>query len=266
MEENNWKVYIHLNKINKKAYFGITKQPLSRRFRKDGKGYQHCTYFYRAIQKYGWDNFQHIVLKENLSEQKAIGFEKWLISRYDTTNKNKGYNTSPGGQVIINSKQISLLNKQRWQQGIYNKIKQPVYCIELNKYFESALQAQRELKIDNSGIQKACKEKNKYAGIKQGQALHWLFQNNVTEENIKKLLNKKEILKGVSIPVYCLQLKKEFKSSRQASQQLKIDESSIRKACKGKIKSAGKDKNGNPLHWKQLRNKVNIGDFGSTGK
>lgn len=178
-------------------------------------------------------------------------------------NKNKGYNISPGGQIVTNSEQISLLNKQRWQQGVYDKIKNSVYCVELNKYFESALQAQRELKIDNSSIQKACKGKNKYAGVKQGQGLHWLFQKDVTEENIKKLLNKEEILKGVSIPVYCLQLNREFRSSRQASQQLKIDESSIRKAAKGKIKSAGKDRNGNPLHWKQLKNKVNIGSFES---
>lgn len=32
----NWKVYVHINKTNKKAYFGITKQTLARRFRKNG--------------------------------------------------------------------------------------------------------------------------------------------------------------------------------------------------------------------------------------
>lgn len=48
-----YSIYVHINKLNHKMYFGITKQNPKRRFR-DGEGYKSCTKFYKAIQKYGW--------------------------------------------------------------------------------------------------------------------------------------------------------------------------------------------------------------------
>ena len=116
---NNWTVYMHLNKVNKKYYFGITKQALKRRFR-NGEGYTHCPHFYHAIQKYGWENFDHIVIKENITESQAIWWEKYLIKKYDATNPDKGYNISTGGDVVVGSEKISQLNKQRWKQGVYD--------------------------------------------------------------------------------------------------------------------------------------------------
>ena len=60
-EERIFKVYIHNNIINQKKYIGQTKQSLARRFR-NGDGYKHCPHFYSAIQKYGWDNFEHYIV------------------------------------------------------------------------------------------------------------------------------------------------------------------------------------------------------------
>ena len=65
MNENNYTVYMHKNKINGKVYIGITsQQPVKRRWRK-GSCYKNCNKFYKAIQKYGWNNFEHIILFEN---------------------------------------------------------------------------------------------------------------------------------------------------------------------------------------------------------
>ena len=72
-----WTVYIHTNKENGKVYIGITGQTVERRWRSDGSGYKKCLLFYRAIQKYGWDNFNHIVLLENISEECAKEIEKY---------------------------------------------------------------------------------------------------------------------------------------------------------------------------------------------
>lgn len=63
---NNYKIYMHKNKINNKIYIGQTKQSLNSRF-KNGNGYQSCPLFFRAIKKYGWENFEHIILEENIS-------------------------------------------------------------------------------------------------------------------------------------------------------------------------------------------------------
>ena len=150
--QNNYTVYAHINTINNKIYIGQTSQSLIRRFRADGEGYKKCTRFYKAIKKYGWDKFKHIVLFENLSLEEANEIEKYLIKKYQTTNPNFGYNINLGGYGFnaFSKDEISKKNKNNWEKGIYNKIKIPVYCVELNKEFESALEAQRQTGIDNS--------------------------------------------------------------------------------------------------------------------
>ena len=90
-------VYCHTNKTNNKKYIGITCQKLNQRFR-NGNGYKTCPYFYRAIKKYGWNNFVHTVLYKNLSQEEAKSKEIELIKKYNTKNKKHGYNVTPGGE------------------------------------------------------------------------------------------------------------------------------------------------------------------------
>lgn len=88
-------VYKHTSPSNK-CYIGITRLKPNKRW-KNGNGYITQQYFYRAIQKYGWENFKHEILHEGLSKEEAEQKEIELISYYDSTNKNKGYNISHGG-------------------------------------------------------------------------------------------------------------------------------------------------------------------------
>lgn len=95
-EDRSYCVYIHTNKINGKKYVGQTCQyPPEKRW-KNGAGYYNSTYFYRAIQKYGWDNFEHEVVKRNLTLKEADSFEMYLINKFNTINPN-GYNAVEGG-------------------------------------------------------------------------------------------------------------------------------------------------------------------------
>lgn len=92
-------VYKHISPSNK-VYIGITCQSPTRRWR-NGNGYINNTYFYRAIQKYGWNNFQHIILYENLSLDEAKTYEEELIKEYKSTDNRFGYNKTDGGDCRL---------------------------------------------------------------------------------------------------------------------------------------------------------------------
>ena len=93
---NNYKVYIH-KFPNGKAYIGITRQEPKIRWG-GGNGYVRNEYMYRAIKKYGWENIEHIILFDGLSEADACEIEKSLIKKYRTNEKEFGYNIESGGQ------------------------------------------------------------------------------------------------------------------------------------------------------------------------
>lgn len=100
MEEKDKKyfVYIHTNKINNKKYVGQTcRDKPEYRWNKNGSGYYRQPYFYNEILEYGWDNFDTEIIESNLTLEEANVLEKALIKKFDTTNKDKGYNTQAGG-------------------------------------------------------------------------------------------------------------------------------------------------------------------------
>ena len=63
-EIRNYCVYKHTSPSNK-VYIGITSQEPERRWQ-NGYGYATQQLFWRAIQKYGWDNFKHEIIAEKL--------------------------------------------------------------------------------------------------------------------------------------------------------------------------------------------------------
>ena len=84
---------------NGKVYIGITCQNPTERWGK-GKGYNKQFLFYRAIQKYGWENFKHEILFKNLSKEEACQKEIELIAKYKSNNPEFGYNITSGGEGI----------------------------------------------------------------------------------------------------------------------------------------------------------------------
>ena len=96
-KERKYCVYCHTNRVNGKKYVGITCQRLKARWGKNGRRYKGCTYFYNAIKKYGWDNFNHEILFKNLDKEEAESKEIKLIAEWNLTNENFGYNIAKGG-------------------------------------------------------------------------------------------------------------------------------------------------------------------------
>ena len=165
MIENNYCVYMHVNKINGKKYIGISSN-VKRRWSGNGKQY-YDQVFGIAIQKYGWDNFDHQIIKDNLSKAEACTLEQELIKKYNTRDKEFGYNRSDGGDC--------------GSKGAFNtqlKRIRKVYQYDLDgnfiKEFPSIAEALREVAphIKNSGnISLCCKYKRN-----QAYGFQWFYE------------------------------------------------------------------------------------------
>ena len=83
---------------NGKCYIGMTKQSVERRWN-SGHAYQHNEHLTNAITKYGWENFDKEVLFMSASKTEAEKVERFLIAKYDSTDRLHGYNILPGGNV-----------------------------------------------------------------------------------------------------------------------------------------------------------------------
>lgn len=90
-----YSVYMHTSPDGKK-YVGITMQNPKDRWA-NGKGYANNKHFARAIKKYGWGNFRHEILYNNLTESQASDIEKRLIAELNLTDYSVGYNIREGG-------------------------------------------------------------------------------------------------------------------------------------------------------------------------
>ncbi|WNM54426.1 homing endonuclease [Staphylococcus phage S-CoN_Ph17] len=75
----------YMNMLMEK-YFGITNDKTIR-WRKNGidiiKDGKYENKFWYAIQKYGWDNFEHNILLDNLTFEEACERKIEEISKYD---------------------------------------------------------------------------------------------------------------------------------------------------------------------------------------
>lgn len=120
---NTYCVYIHRNKKNGKVYIGQTiygDKPNKRWL--NGRGYQINSHFYNAIQKYGWDKFEHFILMSNLTVEEANYYEQEFIKLYDACNPDKGYNITTGGCNYTIPTET--LKERRKKQNFEDKIAQ----------------------------------------------------------------------------------------------------------------------------------------------
>lgn len=97
IDNKTYCVYKHTSPSNK-SYIGVTSMNPQKRWR-NGNGYNHNVYFSNAIKKYGWGNFTHEILSENLTQEEAYQMEIELIKKYNTFDSRYGYNLTTGGEI-----------------------------------------------------------------------------------------------------------------------------------------------------------------------
>ena len=104
-------VYCHINKINNKKYIGITSSSIERRWGENGIGYKNSYFYEHGIEQFGWDNFEHIILTDDVSAELAEQIEARLIKNLDTTNKEFGYNEANGAIIKANKNADTLAER-----------------------------------------------------------------------------------------------------------------------------------------------------------
>ena len=120
-------IYAHINKINNKKYIGITKYTDPNiRWGKYGEGYIGSKFYDLGISVYGWDNFEHIILANDLTNIQAEQIEARLIQKLDTVqngyNENKGVNITKDETLdIIANNLIKKINKEKINYKQYLK-------------------------------------------------------------------------------------------------------------------------------------------------
>lgn len=238
-----YSVYMHRNKINQKVYIGLTKQIPQNRWRTNGEGYKIQPKFWQAIQQFGWDNFDHIILKTNLTAEEAGELEKQLIKSFNSIQN--GYNSDCGGFITSHSKEtiekirssmVGKIHSQETKNKISqskNKDKIKVICIETGTEYESASDAMKQTGIDRSSISKVCRGLANTAG-----GFHWCFKG----KTVIPLRDKR--FKSV----ICLNTGKIYPSISEAARATNSDPSNIKKVCDGKYKTTNK------LKWKYYGN------------
>lgn len=167
---NEYTVYMHITP-NNKYYIGITKQSIQKRW-KYSYGYKSQTLFWRAIQKYGWENIKHIVIAENLSHDDACKKEIELIAKYQSNNPKYGYNRTSGGDGTCNFSHKNP-HSEEWK---------------------------RKISIANTGKKRTDEAKQKMRNAKLGT--HW-------SEERKENYSKSQKLKGARPTDECIKASNE---------------------------------------------------------
>ena len=94
-----YSVYCFTNKINNKKYVGITCD-VKRRYNQHKKTTSRAVVFCLAIKKYGFENFDFLILKENLTLIDAKLLERQFIKDLSSMVPN-GYNRTEGGDSSV---------------------------------------------------------------------------------------------------------------------------------------------------------------------
>lgn len=205
IEDKSFKLYMHIFP-NNKVYIGITKYKVEYRWN-SGKGYQRQPYIYKAILKYGWDNIEHIVLLDGLTEKQAKQKEKEYIKFYKSNDKNYGYNLTDGGDGTVGATYSQIRNEK-----LSNSLKGHIVKIETRE----------KLRQFNLG-RKATEETKKKMSMKRKGENNSFYGKRHTQETKMKISQMRSGFnnkKSIQIGKYNdnLELIKIYGSLRQAEQ------------------------------------------------
>lgn len=232
-------------------YIGITSQPLIHRWGKDGHGYFHQQLFNRAITKYGWDGFDHIVLGRGLNKENACKMEALLIAQYQSNNPDYGYNCSIGGEVSALGFRHTTEAKAKISEA--GKLNPPTkLCLEKSKsalikpvkqydlngnlitIFNSQTTACVKYGVSTSAISRCCNGK-----LKTVSGFVWRYIND--DFNKYDTVNRSRELQKKPVYQYDMTgaLVAKYESCMEASRLTQLSQGNIGSCCRGERRQTG---------------------------
>lgn len=227
MQEDMFTVYRHTSPSGK-SYVGITRTDPKVRWH-NGLGYRNNKYFYRAIQKYGWDNFKHEILYTNLTKEEASFAEYVCISVWGLTDPKKGYNINNGGMF-----RDRLSEESKRKLSDFNKGK--TLSEETKDKISKAFKGEKHPMYGKHHTQEA---RRKMSLSKSGRN-HPNYGKHLSDETKLKISQKYKNKKSVAmIDIKTKNILRAYPTVRDACKDTGTQESNIVKCCKGNRKTAG---------------------------
>lgn len=232
---------------NGKRYIGITRQTPTTRWA-NGLGYSkgHQPIMHRAIQKYGWDNIKHEIIKSGLDEADAFQLEIDYIRKYNTHDLRYGYNRTDGGAGTNGmehsekaKEKISKASLAMWQhEGFRDEMSRKHSGQNNPNYGKTISQTQRMILSECA--------KQRIGSLNP-------FYGKTHTSNTKEIISQKK--KGTHIgkdnhnskPVRCIETNQVFESASLAAKWVGASASTITNACR-----RGSDFLSYGYHWEYI--------------
>lgn len=216
--ERHYCVYVHINKLNHKKYVGMTGQKPEHRWKR-GRGYDKNPYFGKAVKKYDWDqDFKHEILKDGLTCDEAKTLETFYIKKFRTTEPDKGYNISMGGDCPIN---------------IGSEVIQFDKAGNILQVYPSTHDASRKTGVCHTAIVRCCRTERFYAG-----QYRWMYKKDYLKYGFIPMAEKR-VSKEVCELTESGELIMVYKTIKEASEKTGLLRSAISRACRGYLKETG---------------------------
>ena len=233
--EDNYCVYIHINKINNKKYVGITKTSPAKRWGKNGSAYirDKTSIFGRAIEKYGWENFYHEIFATGLNKECACALEIILIETLRTRNEMYGYNVQPGGQlgnagVVFSEESRAKMREAKVGKKLTEEHKKHISDGLIgHKPANFTEESKEKLRLANIGKTLSYETRKKISNTLTG-----IVRSDDTKQKISDNHANKH-------GVFCPQLNEYFDAISDVTKKYGIQRANIDKCIKGDRKSAG---------------------------
>ncbi len=260
---NNYCIYMHKNKINNKVYIGQTCQKPEDRW-KNGFGYKTQENFYKDIEKYGWDSFEHIILYKSLSSEEADLKEEEMIEFYQSYLPEKGYNTYKKNYSNYHfadlwanpetrKKIIIKLTEQRNTEDYHKEQSERMKEVWKNSSYKTK---QQEAWTEER--KKATSERSKNAWKQEGyREKIATIQSELRKRDWQNPEYRKKICKAVR----CIETGEVFDSVKAAAEYAGVKSNTLSIALRSKTHQSGKHPETNiPLYWEYY---VEVGEEGS---